>query len=59
MSEDRTYKLYGEFGDRYDLHTPPHHYADDHDFVIKRARGLKEQARLLDLAASRTGSGGY
>lgn len=49
MSEDRTYKLYGEFGDRYDLHTPPHHYADDHDFVIKWARGLKEQARLLDL----------
>ena len=49
MSEDRAYKLYGEYGDRYDLHTPPHHYADDHEFVIKRARGLKEKARLLDL----------
>ncbi|WEZ86638.1 class I SAM-dependent methyltransferase [Pseudomonas sp. NyZ480] len=49
MSDDRTYKLYGEFGDRYDLHTPPHHYADDHGFVIERARGLKGQGRMLDL----------
>jgi len=49
MSEDRNYRLYGEFGDRYDLHTPPHHYDHDHAFVIERARGFGGEGRLLDL----------
>ncbi len=49
MSEDRNYRLYGEFGDRYDLHTPPHHYTHDHAFVIERARGFGGKGRLLDL----------
>jgi SAM-dependent methyltransferase len=49
MSEDRNYRLYGEFGDRYDLHTPPHHYIHDHAFVIERARGFGGEGRLLDL----------
>lgn len=49
MSEDRSYRLYGEFGDRYDLHTPPYHYVHDHAFVIERARGFGGRGRLLDL----------
>jgi SAM-dependent methyltransferase len=49
MNEDRTYKLYGEFGDRYDLHTPPHHYVDDHIFVIERARSFGGEGKVLDV----------
>lgn len=49
MSEHRDYKLYGEFGDRYDLHTPPHHYVHDHAFVLERARAFGGAGRLLDL----------
>lgn len=49
MSEGRNYRLYGEFGDRYDLHTPPHHYVHDHAFVIERARSFGGEGRLLDL----------
>ncbi|WP_304525728.1 class I SAM-dependent methyltransferase [Halomonas sp. I5-271120] len=49
MSDDLNYKLYGEFGDRYDLHTPPHHYVHDHAFVIKQACGVGGEGRLLDL----------
>jgi SAM-dependent methyltransferase len=49
MSEDHTYKLYGEFGDRYDMHTPPSHYDHDHAFVIKQACSLGGEGRLLDL----------
>ena len=41
--------LYGEFADRYDLHTPPTHYRHDHDFLLARARCLGSQVRLLDL----------
>jgi SAM-dependent methyltransferase len=47
MSEG--YKLYGEFGDRYDLHTPPHHYLHDHAFVIERAQACGGAGRILDL----------
>lgn len=49
MSEGQAYKLYEEFGRYYDLHTPPHHYADDHDFVIQRVHDLHGQGRMLDL----------
>lgn len=49
MSQDNSYKLYDEFGDSYDLHTPPHHYAHDHAFVIERAQSLGGEGRLLDL----------
>lgn len=49
MSDDPIYKLYGEFGDRYDMHTPPHHYAHDHSFVIDWARSLGGHGRILDL----------
>jgi len=47
MNEE--YQLYGAFGDRYDLHTPAHHYKHDHEFIIKRARAISGQARILDL----------
>jgi len=49
MTQDLDYQLYGAYGDRYDLHTPPHHYVDDHAFVIERARACAERGRLLDL----------
>lgn len=49
MSKDVDYKLYGEFGNRYDLHTPAHHYQHDHEFVLSRARDHGKHCRLLDL----------
>lgn len=49
MSEEVDYKLYGEFGDRYDQHTPAHHYQHDHEFVLSRARAHGKCCRLLDL----------
>lgn len=49
MSEHPNYKLYGEFGDRYDLHTPPRHYLHDHGFVIEQAQACGGEGRLLDL----------
>jgi SAM-dependent methyltransferase len=30
------YALFGRAADRYDWHTPPHHYQDDHAFVLSR-----------------------
>lgn len=41
-------QLYGEFADRYDLHTPPHHYRHDHEFVIERIRAAGG-GRVLDV----------
>ena len=40
------YALFGRFADRFDWHTPPHHYQDDHAFVLER---LGEPARILDI----------
>lgn len=31
-----TYVLFGSAADRYDWHTPPHHYHDDHAFVLSQ-----------------------
>lgn len=31
-----TYELFGRAADRYDWHTPPHHYQHDHAFVFSR-----------------------
>lgn len=31
-----TYALFGEAAARYDWHTPPHHYQDDHAFVLSK-----------------------
>ena len=41
-----TYALFGQFADRFDWHTPPHHYQDDHAFVLER---LGEPGRVLDI----------
>jgi SAM-dependent methyltransferase len=41
-----TYILFGSAADRYDWHTPPYHYQDDHAFVLSRLTGSK---RILDV----------
>ena len=44
------YKLFNEFADRYDLHTPPGHYRHDHAFVIAEALRVEPtHCRLLDI----------
>ena len=42
-----TYALFGSAADRYDWHTPPHHYQDDHAFVLSRLP--KPPGRILDV----------
>lgn len=42
-----TYALFGEAAVRYDWHTPPHHYQDDHAFVLSKLPSLP--ARILDV----------
>ena len=41
-----THALFGLLAERFDWHTPPHHYQDDHAFVLKR---LGEPGRILDV----------
>lgn len=44
------YRLFHEFANRYDLHTPPGHYKHDHAFVISEAlRVAPTNCRLLDI----------
>ena len=40
------YELFGSLADRFDWHTPPYHYQDDHAFVLSR---LGEHGRILDI----------
>lgn len=42
-----TYALFGSAAHRYDWHTPPHHYQDDHAFVLSRL--TKPPGRILDV----------
>jgi SAM-dependent methyltransferase len=50
MAADRVYRLFHEFAHRYDLHTPPGHYKQDHAFVIGEAlRVAPSNCRLLDI----------
>jgi SAM-dependent methyltransferase len=42
-----TYALFGKAADRYDWHTPPHHYQDDHAFVLSKFPD--KGCRLLDV----------
>jgi SAM-dependent methyltransferase len=42
-----TYALFGQLADRYDWHTPPHHYQHDHAFVLSRLP--KPPCRILDV----------
>lgn len=46
---DKTYRLYGELAERYDLHTPPEPYRPDHEFVLDELRRFGPGARVLDL----------
>ena len=41
-----TYALFGRFAEQFDWHTPPHHYQDDHAFVLER---LGKPGRVLDV----------
>ena len=41
-----TSALFGRLAGRYDWHTPPHHYQDDHAFVLAR---IGDRARVLDV----------
>jgi SAM-dependent methyltransferase len=45
--EIMTYELFGRAAERYDWHTPPHHYQDDHEFVLSRLPDLP--CRILDV----------
>lgn len=42
-----TYELFGRAADRYDWHTPPHHYQHDHAFVLSRLPA--PPCRVLDV----------
>jgi SAM-dependent methyltransferase len=42
-----TYDLFGRAADRYDWHTPPHHYQHDHAFVLSRLPA--PPCRVLDV----------
>jgi SAM-dependent methyltransferase len=42
-----TYELFGRLAERYDWHTPPHHYQHDHAFVLSRLPG--PPSRVLDV----------
>lgn len=42
-----TYELFGRLANRYDWHTPPHHYQHDHAFVLSRLP--KPPCRILDV----------
>jgi|GEM_PF-2142438 len=41
------YALFGKMADRYDWHTPPHHYQDDHAFVLSKFPN--KGCRILDV----------
>lgn len=41
------YELFGSAADRYDWHTPPHHYQHDHTFVLSRLPA--PACRILDV----------
>src|SRR5690349_15519110 len=49
-----TYALFGSAANRYDWHTPPHHYQDDHNFVLSRLP--RPPGRVLDVGC---GTGGF
>ena len=41
-----SYALFGPLAGRFDWHTPPHHYQDDHAFALRR---LGKPGRILDI----------
>jgi len=44
-----TYRLFDQYAHRYDLHTPPYHYQDDHRWVLSHLRDSGPESRLLDI----------
>jgi ubiquinone/menaquinone biosynthesis C-methylase UbiE len=42
-----TYELFGRLAERYDWHTPPHHYQHDHAFVLSKLP--EPPCRILDV----------
>ncbi len=49
MKDTSNYQLYDAFGDRYDLHTPAHHYKHDHQFLIQRIQKVGGLGKVLDI----------
>lgn len=49
MKNASRYQLYGSFGNRYDMHTPKHHYQHDHAFIVEEILKISANARLLDI----------
>lgn len=47
--KERTYRLFGDFAARYDLHTPPGACRSDHEFVLEELRRLGPGGRVLDV----------
>ncbi|HAW26758.1 MAG TPA: class I SAM-dependent methyltransferase [Planctomycetaceae bacterium] len=45
---DTRFRLFEDLASRYDLHTPHHHYEDDHSFVLDSFRSSGHQ-RILDI----------
>ncbi len=45
----QNFKLFEQFAQYYDLHTPRGHYQHDHQFVIDLIKQLKPDAKLLDI----------
>jgi SAM-dependent methyltransferase len=43
------YDLFGAFAARYDLHTPPDNYREDHELVLDELRRFGPGAKVLDL----------
>lgn len=43
------YSLFSSFAHRYDVHTPPDHYQNDHQLVLDIAKEIGTNARILDV----------
>lgn len=46
---DQRYQIYGASAARYDLHTPPEQYREEHEMVLEELRCFGPGARVLDL----------